>query len=252
MVLVTQSETSTGVVATCARSPRRRRRRARSSPSTRSRASARFPARPTSGGSTRRLRLAEGADVAARPVTVSVSDAAWKAREGSAAPRFYLDWERTRVAQESLDAAFTPAVSIVIGLNVALGLILERGLEAAFERARPARPRLPRGRQGDGPRALLARRRQLGGRDDRPRPRAGRRCAAPARPARPLRDHARTRARARSRARSSAIGHIGYFDVFDITTALAGIELALAEAGADIERGVAVTRALETYEHQPA
>ena len=48
------------------------------------------------------------------------------------------------------------------------------------------------------------------------------------------------------------IGHIGYFDVFDITTALAGIELALAEAGADIERGVAVTRALETYEHQPA
>ena len=48
------------------------------------------------------------------------------------------------------------------------------------------------------------------------------------------------------------IGHIGYFDVFDITTALAAIELALAEAGADIERGVAVTRALETYEHAPA
>ena len=48
------------------------------------------------------------------------------------------------------------------------------------------------------------------------------------------------------------IGHIGFFDVFDITTALAGIELALAEAGADIERGIAATRALETYEHQPA
>jgi aspartate aminotransferase-like enzyme len=48
------------------------------------------------------------------------------------------------------------------------------------------------------------------------------------------------------------LGHIGFFDVFDITTALAGIELALAEAGADIERGVAVTRALETYEHLPA
>ena len=48
------------------------------------------------------------------------------------------------------------------------------------------------------------------------------------------------------------IGHIGWFDVFDITTALAGIELALAEAGADIERGVAVTRALESYERTPA
>ena len=44
------------------------------------------------------------------------------------------------------------------------------------------------------------------------------------------------------------IGHIGWFDVFDITTALAGVELVLADAGADIERGVAVTRALEAYE----
>ena len=45
------------------------------------------------------------------------------------------------------------------------------------------------------------------------------------------------------------IGHIGYFDVFDIATALAAVELALAELGADIERGVAVTRALEAFEH---
>jgi aspartate aminotransferase-like enzyme len=47
------------------------------------------------------------------------------------------------------------------------------------------------------------------------------------------------------------IGHIGYFDVFDITTALAAVELTLAEAGVDIERGVAVTRALEAFEHAP-
>ena len=45
------------------------------------------------------------------------------------------------------------------------------------------------------------------------------------------------------------IGHIGWFDVFDITTALAAIELVLADLGADIERGVAVTAALEAYEH---
>jgi aspartate aminotransferase-like enzyme len=43
------------------------------------------------------------------------------------------------------------------------------------------------------------------------------------------------------------IGHIGYYDVFDIATALAAVELALADAGAEIERGVAVTRALEAY-----
>jgi aspartate aminotransferase-like enzyme len=44
------------------------------------------------------------------------------------------------------------------------------------------------------------------------------------------------------------IGHIGWFDIFDITTALAGVELGLTELGADVERGVAVTRALEAWE----
>jgi aspartate aminotransferase-like enzyme len=184
-------------------------------------------------------------------MTVSVSDAAWKAREGSAAPRFYLDWERTRVAQESLDAAFTPAVSIVMGLNVALGLILERGLRAAFDE----HVRLGRAcREGvkamglelfspdddssavvttvrvpesiDGAQLLLDLRDRFGI------------TLAPGQG--PL------------KGKVFRVGHLGYYDVFDITTALAGIELALAEAGADIERGVAVTRALETYEHQPA
>jgi serine---pyruvate transaminase len=184
-------------------------------------------------------------------MAVSVSDEAWKRREGAAAPRFYLDWERTRVAQESLDAAFTPAVSIVVGLNVALGLILERGLDAAFDE----HVRLGRAcREGvkamglelfspdddssavvttvrvpdsiDGSQLLLDLRDRFGI------------TLAPGQG--PL------------KGKVFRVGHLGYYDVFDITTALAGIELALAEAGADIERGVAVTRALETYEHQPA
>ena len=184
-------------------------------------------------------------------MAVSVSDAAWKRREGATAPRFYLDWERTRVAQESLDAAFTPAVSIVVGMNVALGLILERGLEAAFDE----HVRLGRAcREGvkamglelfspdddssavvttvrvpdsvDGSQLLLDLRDRFGI------------TLAPGQG--PL------------KGKVFRVGHLGYYDVFDITTALAGIELALAEAGADIERGVAVTRALETYEHQPA
>ena len=46
------------------------------------------------------------------------------------------------------------------------------------------------------------------------------------------------------------IGHIGYFDVFDITTALAAVEIVLADLGAEIERGVAVTRALEAFEER--
>jgi aspartate aminotransferase-like enzyme len=43
------------------------------------------------------------------------------------------------------------------------------------------------------------------------------------------------------------IGHIGWFDVFDICIALAGIEVVLAELGASIERGVAVSAALDAW-----
>ena len=39
---------------------------------------------------------------------VSVSDQAWSSLARS--PRFYFDWEKTRKAQAKLDAAFTPAV----------------------------------------------------------------------------------------------------------------------------------------------
>jgi aspartate aminotransferase-like enzyme len=47
------------------------------------------------------------------------------------------------------------------------------------------------------------------------------------------------------------LGHIGWFDLFDITTQLAAVELLLADLGAEIERGVGVTAALEAYEHAP-
>jgi aspartate aminotransferase-like enzyme len=44
------------------------------------------------------------------------------------------------------------------------------------------------------------------------------------------------------------IGHIGWFDVFDIASALAALELSLTELGADIERGVAVAKAFAAFE----
>src|SRR2546423_1198593 len=65
---------------------------------------------------------------------VSVSPAALESASRATAPRYVLDWERTRTAQAKLDAPFTPAVSIVRALDVALGLLLDEGLEAAFDR----------------------------------------------------------------------------------------------------------------------
>src|ERR1700751_4145377 len=63
---------------------------------------------------------------------VAVSEAALAATGSS--PRFYFDWERTRKAQQTLDAPVTLPVPLVAGLDVALDLLLEEGLEAAFDR----------------------------------------------------------------------------------------------------------------------
>jgi aspartate aminotransferase-like enzyme len=177
---------------------------------------------------------------------VSVSDAAWAATTEASSPRYYFDWERTRSAQAQQDAAFTPAVSLVLGLNVALGLLLEDGLEAAFDR----HVRLGRACRA-GAKAM------------------GLRLASPDDDGSAvvtsiwgpdgidtgelvllLRDrHGITLAPGQGAFKGKVfrIGHIGWFDIFDITTALAGVELALTELGAEIERGVAVSRALDTF-----
>jgi serine---pyruvate transaminase len=176
---------------------------------------------------------------------VSVSAEAYGAQAD--APRFYLDWERTRKAQEKLDAAFTPAVSIVLGIDVALAILLDEGLEQAYERhARLGRACRAGARAmglelfspDDDSAAVVTAIRSPEGID------SGDVVLA-------LRDkHGITIANGQGPVKGQIfrIGHIGYYDVFDVTTALAAVELTLAELGADVERGVATARALEVYE----
>jgi aspartate aminotransferase-like enzyme len=168
---------------------------------------------------------------------------------------FYFDWHANKQAQDKLDAAFTPAVSIIRGLDVALGLILDDGLEAAFAR----HVRLGRAARA----GIKAMGLELFSPDDD--------SAAVVTAIRApegidsdelllhLRDrHGVTLAPGQGPLKGKVfrIGHIGWFDVFDIASALAAIELSLTELGADIERGVAVARAFEAFDspalHGPA
>jgi aspartate aminotransferase-like enzyme len=176
----------------------------------------------------------------------SVSGRAFEAGRGAAAPRYYFDWKRTRASQEKGENPFSPAISLYLGLDVALGMILEEGLESAYERhvrlGRACRAgvkamgldlfspdedraavvtaiRMPP--DVDGQSVVLAMRERsgvtiIGGQGE-------------------------------LRGKIVRIGHIGYVDVFDVTTALAALERALAEAGADLERSLAVTAALDAY-----
>ncbi|MDX6370150.1 MAG: serine---pyruvate transaminase [Gaiellaceae bacterium] len=181
----------------------------------------------------------------------SVSSAALEAAAHSTSPRYVMDWERTRKAQAKLDAPFTPAIPIVRALNVSLGLLLEEGLEAAFDR----HARLGRACR-EGAKAMGF---ELFSPDEE-------RSAVVTAIRTPdgvdateivssLRDRfgiTIANGQGELKGKIFRIGHIGWFDVFDITTALAAVELVLADAGAQIERGASVTRALEAWaEHTP-
>jgi len=176
----------------------------------------------------------------------SVSSAAWERCARTTTPRFYFDWEKLRASLETGTTPFTPAVSLVASLDVALGLLLEEGLDAAFARHAALGRACREGAKAMGlelfspdeersavvtailaPEGVDARELVLALRD-----RFGITVAG---------------GHGELGSRMFRIGHIGYYDVFDITTALAAVELLLVESGADIERGTAVTRALEAY-----
>ena len=176
----------------------------------------------------------------------SVSSAAWERCARTTTPRFYFDWQKLRASLETGTTPFTPAVSLVAALDVALGLLLEEGLDAAFARHAALGRACREGAKAMGlelfspdeersavvtailtPDGVDARELVLALRD-----RFGITVAG---------------GHGELGSRMFRIGHIGYYDVFDITTALAAVELLLVESGADIERGAAVTRALEAY-----
>jgi aspartate aminotransferase-like enzyme len=177
---------------------------------------------------------------------VAVSPAAWERCAQTTTPRFYFDWARLRASLETGTTPFTPAVSLVVALDVALGMLLEEGLEAAFVRHAALGRACREGAKAMGlelfspdeersavvtailtPEGVDARELVLALRE-----RFGITVAGGHGDLAP---------------RMFRIGHIGYYDVFDITTALAAIEVLVAESGVDVERGAAVARALEAY-----
>ena len=177
---------------------------------------------------------------------VTVSDAAWSRSEQATSPRFYFDWARLRASLETGSTPFTPAVSLVVALDVALGMLLDEGLEAAFARHAALGRACREGAKAMGlelfspdedrsaivtailtPEGIDARELVLALRD-----RFGITVAG---------------AHGELGSRMFRIGHIGYYDVFDITTSLAAVEELLVEAGAELEPGRAVAAALGAY-----
>jgi aspartate aminotransferase-like enzyme len=67
---------------------------------------------------------------------VSISPRAWERQAHAKLPKFYFDWRQAKRAGDEGSTPWTPAVSLFFGLQAALGLMRDEGLEALFERHR--------------------------------------------------------------------------------------------------------------------
>jgi len=172
----------------------------------------------------------------------TVSAKAWKAYERSTLPKYYFDWMKYQKNIEKDTTPFTPAVSLVLGLNQTLGMIREEGIENTIARHgrlaeatrrgcealglklfAPPEGRgsavtpvwVPEGVDGKAIVKILKDKYGItiaGGQDDY----AG---------------------------RIFRVGHLGYFGEFDIITTLAALEMTLAELGYEFERGAGIVAA---------
>jgi aspartate aminotransferase-like enzyme len=189
-------------------------------------------------GSQKALMLPPGLAV------VAVSEKAWKAHERSNLPRFYLDLMRERKSQEKGESAFTPAVSLVVGLRESLRMLKEETLEGVFHRherlakaTRAATGGLGLELLSSSPVNSVTGIRVPNGIDGtavvkQMRIRYGITIAGG-------QDHLK--------GKIVRIAHIGYFSEFDIITAISGLEMTLQDLGFGIRPGAGVAAAQATF-----
>jgi aspartate aminotransferase-like enzyme len=179
---------------------------------------------------------------------VSVSEAAWDATKTARNPRFYFDWALYKASYElsSPENPFTPAISLVLGLRAALRRFFDEGPDEVL-----ARHRLLSEATKEGIKALGL---DLSG-EHLERAWAVTAVRAPegidgdALVAKVRADHGIILAPGQGPMKGKVfrIGHLGYYERFDIIRCLAALELTLADMGYPVKRGSAVAAAEQVF-----
>lgn len=175
---------------------------------------------------------------------VAVSDSVWKHAARSDHGRYYFDLVAERDRQRDAQTAFTPAISIVLALQVVLHSMREEGLDAIWERHQLLADATRAGAQAVGL-ELFAERPS----NATTAVRVPDSVSAPD-VVRVLRErYGITIAGGQAQLKPFLIrfGHIGYFDRSDVFVSLAGAEAALHDLGADITPGAALTAAQKVF-----
>ncbi|MFQ5991516.1 MAG: pyridoxal-phosphate-dependent aminotransferase family protein [Nitrospiraceae bacterium] len=174
---------------------------------------------------------------------VSVSDKAWQMAEKAKNGAFYFDFKKERDSQVKNQTAYTPAVSMILGLQQVLRTLKAEGLEAAFARQARLAHAMREGVKAAGL-ALF------------PKMSPSNALTAITAPAgvdgqaiyKNLRvQYGITAAGGQDHLKGKVfrISHMGYIDTFDIIMALAAVEMVLKGLGHSIQLGSGVAKAEE-------
>jgi aspartate aminotransferase-like enzyme len=177
---------------------------------------------------------------------IALSPAAWSANESAKVPRFYFDLKREHTAVLKNQTAWTPATSLLQGLQEALRLIQAEGLQNVFSRherlARATRAGVAAlgleilASKSPSP-AVTSVRVPASIKDGKLIPRT-------------MRDKygvVIAGGQDELEGKIFRLSHFGYCSLFDITTALSCLELTLHDLGHPVEFGKGVGAALKMF-----
>lgn len=166
---------------------------------------------------------------------IALSERAWERAADVCQPRYYFDLIRERASQSKNTTAYTPAISLVIGLHEALAMIQEEGLPQVFAR----HAHLARATRA----AALALGCRLVAPDD-PSPAATGLFLPSGVDGSKLNTYLRDRmgvtfagGQDQLKGKIIRIAHLGYMDAFDTISAIAAFEMALRHFGHPVELG---------------
>jgi serine---pyruvate transaminase len=178
----------------------------------------------------------------------SANQAALEHAASAPGRRFYFDWERTVGGQrkDPPDSPFTPAVGLIGALDVALGLIVDEGFDAVYERHRL----LGRATR-EAVRALDLD--TLGEADENANVVTA--VTLPdsidgAKVPKLMRDRfgiTIAGGQGHLKGKIARIAHCGYFGAFDIVVTVAGLEMTLRQLGQELELGAGVAAAQRVF-----
>jgi aspartate aminotransferase-like enzyme len=172
----------------------------------------------------------------------SLSDRAWDAVKRSKLPKFYFDFLAYREKLNDNDTPYTPAVTLIIGTNVALDMILDEGLDKVYARNRRLAEATRAAARAMGL-ELFAEPTHASDIITSIRGPEGIDVEKVRKIMNTKYDIMITGGQGKLKGQILRIGHVGYVDQFDLLKTLTGLEYSLAEAGYPVQIGSGVTAA---------